>query len=104
MNCGSGLFSIYHRIEEILKKNNNIMVAEQVFLNCYDFNPITQSQKVVFKVYYKTLEPEPKFGFVAPWSLSRKKYFRLRNTGSIRNLGTNPGSKVEYIRWISVKK
>jgi hypothetical protein len=26
------------------------------------------------------LEPEPKFGFAAPWSRSRKKYFWLRNT------------------------
>jgi hypothetical protein len=39
-----------------------------------------------FKVSYKDYpEPgpdlEPQFGFAAPWSWSRKKYFRLHNTG-----------------------
>ncbi len=30
-------FSIYHRLEDILLKK--IMVAEEVFVNCYNFNP-----------------------------------------------------------------
>jgi hypothetical protein len=30
--------SIYHRLEEILKKK--IMVAEEIFVNCYNFNLI----------------------------------------------------------------
>jgi hypothetical protein len=40
-------------------------------------------KKLIFKVWSRGLEPEPKFGFAAPWSRSRKnkKYCRLRNTG-----------------------
>jgi hypothetical protein len=40
-----------------------------VFVNCYNFNPITvrKSKKVIFKISYKTtyLEPEPKDIFSA---------------------------------------
>jgi hypothetical protein len=67
------------------------MVAEQIFVNCYNINPISLSKKVIFKVL-KLFGPELKFGFVAPWSRSRKKTFRLRNTGSIRNLWYGSGS------------
>jgi hypothetical protein len=35
------LLSIYHRLEEILKKNILVAVAEEVFVNCCNFNPIT---------------------------------------------------------------
>jgi hypothetical protein len=31
------LLSVYHRLEETLKKK--ILVAEEVFVNCYNFNP-----------------------------------------------------------------
>ena len=75
------------------------MVAKEVFVKYYNFNPIwvqhasihvknvlvLKSKKVIFKVSYKSysesgLLPEPQFGFAAPRSRSRKKYFRLRNT------------------------
>jgi hypothetical protein len=32
------------------------MVAEEVFVNCYKFNTITSVKKVIFKVFYKTIE------------------------------------------------
>jgi len=52
------------------------MVAEEVFVNCANFNPI-KSKMVIFKVTYPEpeLEPEPQFGFAAPWTRSRKKKF-----------------------------
>jgi hypothetical protein len=75
------------------------MVAKEVFINYYSSNPIwvqhasihvknvlvLKSKKVIFKVSYKSysesgLLPEPQFGFAAPRSRSRKKYFRLRST------------------------
>jgi hypothetical protein len=37
------LLSIYQRLKEILKKK--IMVAEEVFVNCYNFNPVTKVKK-----------------------------------------------------------
>jgi hypothetical protein len=54
------------------------MVAEEVFENWYNFNPITQSKKVILKVYYElswaraairicgSVEPKPKEIFSAP--------------------------------------
>ncbi len=34
------------------------MVAEEFFVNCYNFNPFFKSKKVIFKVSYKkNLEP-----------------------------------------------
>jgi hypothetical protein len=54
------------------------MVAEEVFLNCYNFNPISQVEKGNFKVSYKTIlrrsqsrvcgsaKPEPKEIISAP--------------------------------------
>jgi hypothetical protein len=51
MNCGSGFFSLYHRLEKILKENT--MDAEQIFVNCYNLNLISKSKKVIFKVYFK---------------------------------------------------
>jgi hypothetical protein len=68
------------------------MVAEEVFVNCYNFNPITLVKKGNFQGnplqnYLEqdlepdlTLEPKRKFGFVVLWSQSRKKYFRLSYT------------------------
>jgi hypothetical protein len=40
----------FHRLEEIFMEN--IMVAEEVFEKFYNFNPITYSKKVIFKVSY----------------------------------------------------
>jgi hypothetical protein len=75
------------------------MVAKEVFANYYNFYSIwvqhaevqvkntgTQVKigyrQVSYKIYSEPgLEPEPQFGFAAPRSRSRKKYFRLRNTG-----------------------
>jgi hypothetical protein len=66
------LLSIYQRLE---------MVAEEVFVNCYNFNPIrvthesvyvkkntfTRVKKGILSVILKNYsEPEPPFGFTAP--------------------------------------
>jgi hypothetical protein len=40
-------------LEEILFKK--IMVAGEVFVNFYNFNPITKDKKVIFKVSYMKL-------------------------------------------------
>jgi hypothetical protein len=69
------------------------MVAKEVCVNYYNFNPIwvqhasihvvlvLKSKKLSYKIYS---EPEPKEIFAATQSQSRirsrKKYFRLRNT------------------------
>ena len=49
------------------------MVAEEVFVNCYSFNPISQVKKAIFKVSYKTIRS---------WSQSRKSDIRLRGLGA----------------------
>jgi hypothetical protein len=51
------------------------MKAEEVFVNCYKFNPI-KSKKVIFKVPYLIKLPEPKL------ESEPKKYFWLHNTAS----------------------
>ena len=73
------------------------MVAREVFVKYYSFNPIKvqhssihvkkvlvlKSKKIIVKVLYliKFIRMvEPQFGFAALRSRSRKKYFRLRNT------------------------
>ncbi len=105
------------------------MVANEVFVNYYNFNPIwlqhasihvekywySRQKKVIVKVTYKIysepglkpepeLEPEAQFGFAAPRSRSRKKYFRLSNTG-YRQSGQSCGSgAASFCRstWISL--
>jgi hypothetical protein len=108
-NCGSGFRSSsgsFLFIEDVNKCIKKIMVAKEVFLNYYNFNPILgttcinpcnkvlvlKSKRVIVKVSYKIysepglkpeLEPEPQFGFAALQSRSRsqKRHFRLRNSG-----------------------
>ncbi len=73
-----------------------IMVAAEVFVICYNFNPIRikhasiylySSKKSYFQDIWKNYteqgpEPEPQFRFAAPRSRSqsRKKYFGIHNT------------------------
>jgi hypothetical protein len=54
------------------------MVAEEVIVNCYNFNPkcIRKVKKENFQGIFKNypeLEPEPQFRFAAPRSRNRKK-------------------------------
>ncbi len=58
------------------------MVAEEVFVNCYNFNPISKVEKGNFQGIFKNdplpgteqePEPEPQFGFATTRSQSRKK-------------------------------
>ncbi len=52
------------------------MVAEEVFVNCYNFDLLLQSQKVIFAMCLsKTI-----------WSRSRNSDFRLRGAGAERNI------------------
>ncbi len=46
------------------------MLAEEVFVNCYSFNPISQVKKAIFNVSYKTI-----------LSRSRNSDWRLRGAG-----------------------
>jgi hypothetical protein len=39
-NCGSGSFLFTTDLKKFYRKK--ILVAEEVFVNCYNFNPITQ--------------------------------------------------------------
>jgi hypothetical protein len=65
-----------------------IMVAEEFSVKCYGTILILLlffTKGNVQGILKDSLEPgllelEPKFGFAAPWSRSRQKYFRLRNT------------------------
>ncbi len=74
------LFYLPQTWRKLYKK---IMVAKEVFVNCYNFNPI---KKVIFKVSYKTLWSRGRRR-----SRSRKKYFRLRNTGDLLSYVCNRG-------------
>ncbi len=66
--------------EEILKKK--IMVAEEVFVNCYKFNPITFNfQGILFNYPKPNLEPEPQFCFAPAPEPIEILYFRLNNAG-----------------------
>ncbi len=64
------------------------MIAEEFFVNCYNFNPITRylikKCTVIFnltRLWTQGWSRIPKSGFAAPpWSWSRKNYIRLRNT------------------------
>ncbi len=48
--------------------------------------PVLVSDKIYSKPGLEPeLEPEPQFGFAAPRSRNRNKYFRLRNTGYHRH-------------------
>jgi hypothetical protein len=51
------------------------MVAEEVFENFYNFNPITQAKKVLFKISYKTIR-----------SRSHNSEMRLRGAGAERTI------------------
>jgi hypothetical protein len=46
------------------------MVAEEVFVNCYSFNPMSQVKKAIFKVSFKTIRAR-----------SRNSDLRLRGAG-----------------------
>jgi hypothetical protein len=75
-NCGSGSFLFTTDLKKLYRK---IMVTEEVFVNCYNFNPITKSQKrkcsmclinlsgagAEIRIWGST-EPEPKEIFSAP--------------------------------------
>jgi hypothetical protein len=51
-----------------------LSVAEEVFVNFYNFNHIVK--KFNFQgILLPQPELQPKFGFAALWSRSRKKYF-----------------------------
>ncbi len=54
------LLFIYHR--NFIEK---IVVAEEVFLNCFSFNPITKVKNVIFKIVYLTKLSEAGAGAVA---------------------------------------
>jgi hypothetical protein len=53
-------FYLLQGLEEILEKKH--VVAGEVFVNCYSFNPITQVKKRIFKVSYKTTVLEARAG------------------------------------------
>ncbi len=82
------------KTEEILEEK--IMVAEEVFVHCYNFNPIrekhasihvkctnTQVKKLIFKVFIPTIRSR---GRRRSWSRSRNSYLRLRGAGAKRNI------------------
>ncbi len=77
------LLSVYHRLDEIWEIFiEKIPIAEEVFVNCCNFNPISISKvkKAIIKISYKTI-------------LSRGRYsdLRLREAEAGRNnFGSTP--------------
>jgi hypothetical protein len=54
------------------------MVAEEVFVNCYNFNLISQVKKAIFKVSYKIILSQ---GRSRSWSRSCNSHLRLCGAG-----------------------
>jgi hypothetical protein len=56
------------------------MVADEVFVNCSNFNPITYVNVPIFKISLKTIRSRSRSADLRLRGAERNIYFRLHNT------------------------